>query len=159
MTPDIILRGIYHIDRNSALQTNYLTVLMLTLSCIVWIYLSDKIGSHITMLLAYSGLIISANYFYYMLSSTISLLALTSYYGIMELFVGAIVLTPIVNTRAFPPAIRYSDMSFTYNIAYAIFVALTPIISAWLQQSHMAPTYYVSAVAILAIIVGFLPLT
>ena len=64
MTPDVILRGIYHIDRNRVLQANCLAVLMLTLGCIVWDYLSDKIGSHITMLLAYSGLIISSSYFY-----------------------------------------------------------------------------------------------
>ena len=65
-----------------------------------------------------------------MLSLTISLLALTSYYGIMGLFVGTVVLTPIVSTRAFPPAIRYSSLSFAYNIAYAIFVGLTPISSS-----------------------------
>ncbi len=34
MTPDVILRGIYHIDRNSALQANCFAVLMLTVGCI-----------------------------------------------------------------------------------------------------------------------------
>lgn len=159
MTPDVILRGIYHIDRNSALQANCVAVLMLTIGCIFWGYLSDKIGSRITMLIAYSGLIISTSYFYYILSPSLSFLALSSYYGIMGLFVGAVVLTPIIATRAFPPVIRYSGLSFAYNIAYAIFGGLTPIITGfWLQQSQLAPIYYVSIVAVLAILVGFLPL-
>lgn len=159
MTPDVILRGIYHIDRNSALQANCFAVLMLTVGCIFWGYLSDKIGSRLTMLVAYSGLIISASYFYSILSPAISFLTLSSYYGIMGLFVGAVVLTPIIGTRAFPPAIRFSGLSFAYNIAYAIFGGLTPIITGfWLQQSHLAPVYYVSAVSVLAILVGFLPL-
>lgn len=77
----------------------------------------------------------------------------------MGLFVSAVVLTPIIGIRAFPPAIRFSGLSFAYNIAYAIFGGLTPIITGfWLQQSHLAPVYYVSAVAVLAILVGFLPL-
>lgn len=159
MTPEVILRGIYHIDRNNALQANCVAVLMLTAGSVFWGYLSDKIGSRLTMLIAYSGLIMSTSYFYYILSPGISFLALTSYYAIMGLFVGAVVLTPIVATRAFPPAIRFSGLSFAYNIAYGIFGGLTPIITGfWLQQSQLAPAYYISAVALLAIVVGFLPL-
>lgn len=77
----------------------------------------------------------------------------------MGFFVGAIATTPIISARAFPPAIRFSGLSFAYNIAYAIFGGLTPILTgAWLQQSHMAPAYYVASVSILAILVAFLPL-
>lgn len=86
MTPDVILRGIYHIDRNSALQANCLAVFMLTVDCIFLGYLSDKIGSRLTMLVAYSGLIISASYFYSnsILSPATSFLTLSSYYGIIR---------------------------------------------------------------------------
>ncbi len=77
----------------------------------------------------------------------------------MGFFVGAIATTPIISTRAFPPEIRFSGLSFAYNVAYAIFGGLTPILTgAWLQQSHMAPAYYVAGVSLLAVAVAYLPL-
>lgn len=78
----------------------------------------------------------------------------------MGLFVGAIATTPIVATRTFPASIRFSGLSFSYNLAYAVFGGLTPIITgAWLKSSHMAPAYYVGFTALLAIVVVFRPLS
>ncbi|MGL5953698.1 MAG: MFS transporter, partial [Providencia rustigianii] len=72
----------------------------------------------------------------------------------------AIATTPIVSTRAFPPEIRFSGLSFAYNLAYAVFGGLTPILTgAWLQQSHMGPAYYVAGVSLLAVAVAFIPLS
>ena len=61
--------------------------------------------------------------------------------------------------RAFPPAIRYSGLSFAYNIAYAIFGGLTPVITQlWLQHDPMAGAHYVALVSVLAMILAALPL-
>ncbi|MRF09782.1 MFS transporter, partial [Escherichia coli] len=80
--------------------------------------------------------------------------------ALMGFFVGAIATTPIISTRAFPPEIRFSGLSFAYNLAYAVFGGLTPILTgAWLQQSHMAPAYYVAGVSLLAVAVAFIPLS
>ncbi|KPD02630.1 MFS transporter [Moellerella wisconsensis] len=159
MTPDVVLQGVYKIDRNTALQANCVATLMLTIGCIFWGWLGDKTGTRCSMLLAWGGLAITSVYFYAQLSSEIGATTLAFNYGLMGFFVGAIATTPIISARAFPPAIRFSGLSFAYNIAYAIFGGLTPILTgAWLQQSHMAPAYYVASVSILAILVAFLPL-
>jgi len=81
------------------------------------------------------------------------------HYGLVGLFCGVIATMPIVGTRAFPPAIRFSGLSFAYNVAYAIFGGFTPVLTQlWLQQDRMAAAYYVGGVSILAILIGLIPL-
>ncbi|MEY2343950.1 hypothetical protein I3679_006175 [Proteus mirabilis] len=64
-----------------------------------------------------------------------------------------------MSTRAFPPSIRFSGLSFAYNMAYAVFGGLTPMLTgAWLEKTAMAGAYYVAAVSALAIVIAFLPL-
>ncbi|WP_263357228.1 MFS transporter [Acidicapsa ligni] len=63
---------------------------------------------------------------------------------------GAVVLTPIAMVNAFPPLVRFTGVSFSYNIAYAIFGGLTPPLVAWLGQlNSLGPVYYVAAVAVI----------
>jgi hypothetical protein len=70
---------------------------------------------------------------------------------------GAVVLTPIVLVRAFPPLIRFTGVSFSYNIAYAIFGGLTPPLVAWLiHLNRYGPAHYVAAAAIAGLIATFL---
>jgi len=51
---------------------------------------------------------------------------------------------------AFPPAIRFSGISFSYNIAYAIFGAITPPLVGLLaaKLGPLAPAHYVAITAI-----------
>lgn len=159
MTPSIILENMYHIPRALALLANCVATLTLTLGCVLWGYAEDVIGTRPTMLISWGGLALLSCYFYGILSPDITPATLITSYGALGLFCGAIAMTPIISTRAFPPAIRYSGLSFSYNMSYAIFGGLTPMITgAWLRSSHMAPAYYVSVTAILAILVGLLPL-
>ncbi|WP_413491473.1 MFS transporter [Morganella psychrotolerans] len=159
MTPSVVVEKMYGIDRTLSLQANCVATLTLTLGCIFWGWLDDKTGSRVTLALSWGGLAISAFYFYSALSPDITAASLVINYAVMGFFVGAIATTPIISTRAFPPAIRFSGLSFAYNMAYAVFGGLTPMLTAaWLQKSTMAPAYYVAGVSILAIIVGFIPL-
>lgn len=159
MTPSVVVEKIYHIDRAISLEANCVGTLMLTLGCIFWGWMSDKVGTRAFMSLAWGGLAVTSYYFYSSLNPAISAGQLMFNYGLMGLFVGAIVATPIVSTRAFPPEIRFSGLSFAYNLSYAIFGGLTPILTgAWLQQSSMAPAYYVGGVSLLAVAVAYLPL-
>lgn len=159
MTPVVIVEKMYQIDRTISLEANCVATLMLTLGCIFWGWLSDKIGIRITMFLSWGGLALTSFYFYSSLHSGIAAGELMFNYGLMGLFVGAITTTPIVSARAFPAPIRFSGLSFAYNLSYAVFGGLTPIITgAWLKESHMAPAYYVGGVALLAVLVAFMPL-
>lgn len=159
MTPTVVIEKMYHIDRAASLEANCVATLMLTLGCILWGWVGDRLGTRVSMTLSWGGLAITAYYFYSSLHPDISAGALMFNYGLMGLFVGAIATTPIVCTRAFPPAIRFSGLSFAYNLAYAVFGGLTPMLTgAWLQHSAMAPAYYVGGVALLAVAVAYLPI-
>lgn len=159
MTPSIVLEGMYQIERSISLQANCVATLMLTLGCILWGYLSDKLGIRATLAIVWGGLIITSFHFYSSLHSDISTNTLIFNYGLMGLFAGSTATAPIVATRTFPAAIRFTGLSFSYNLSYAVFGGLTPMITgAWLHHNAMAPAYYVSITAILALIIAFIPL-
>ncbi|WP_368902433.1 MFS transporter, partial [Proteus mirabilis] len=159
MTPSVIVEGIYKIDRTTSLEANCVATLTLTLGCIFWGWLGDKLGTRASMTLSWGGLIVTAFHFYGSLDANMSGIQLAFNYGLMGFFVGAIATTPIVSTRAFPPSIRFSGLSFAYNMAYAVFGGLTPMLTgAWLEKTAMAGAYYVAAVSALAIVIAFLPL-
>jgi hypothetical protein len=57
---------------------------------------------------------------------------------------------PTLLVAAFPPAVRFSGISFAYNVAYAIFGGLTPLVVAGMMKSvTLAPAHYVAALCLL----------
>jgi MFS family permease len=55
--------------------------------------------------------------------------------------------------------VRFSGLSFAYNMAYAVFGGLTPVIlTLWLQKDAMAPARYVAVLAALGFVLALLPL-
>ena len=57
--------------------------------------------------------------------------------------------------NAFPPVVRFSGLSFSYNVAYAIFGGLTPlVVSLLIKADPLGPAYYVAALCGLAVIIG-----
>jgi hypothetical protein len=62
---------------------------------------------------------------------------------------GASVLAPIIMIHAFPASIRFSGVSFCYNISYAVFGGLTPLLVSWLVHlDRIGPAHYVAAVTV-----------
>jgi len=57
---------------------------------------------------------------------------------------------------AFPPAVRFSGLSFSYNIAYALFGGLTPPLIGLLLKRFgvLAPAHYVAFTAVIGIAVA-----
>lgn len=74
-------------------------------------------------------------------------------YALAGLLVGAMVAVPAIMVAAFPPAIRFSGLSFSYNVAYAVFGGLTPPLTSFLVQrlGGMAPAHYVAFTAVIGI--------
>ena len=83
------------------------------------------------------------------------------FYARVVVMVVMLMLTmPIVAVRAFPAALRFSGLSFSYNLSYAIFGGLTPVmLTLWLQKDIMAPAHYVTSLAALGLALAFVPLT
>jgi len=65
---------------------------------------------------------------------------------------GAVALCPIMMVGAFPPSVRFSGVSFAYNLAYAVFGGLTPLLVSWLSHlNRVAPAHYVAVAAIVGL--------
>ena len=76
-------------------------------------------------------------------------------YTFAGLTVGVVAVVPYVMIAMFPPEIRFSGISFSYNIAYAIFGGLTPVVVAWmLRFDRLAPAHYVGALCLLGTGIG-----
>ncbi|MBF3339952.1 MFS transporter, partial [Leptospira borgpetersenii serovar Hardjo-bovis] len=66
--------------------------------------------------------------------------------------VGAV---PFVMVRAFPAEVRFTGISFSYNVAYAIFGGLTPVaVTMLMGVSPMAPGWYVLALSVMGLGLG-----
>ncbi|BCL74780.1 MFS transporter [Jeongeupia sp. HS-3] len=151
------LQKVQHIAPALALQANSLATLALTLGCIVFGAAADRFGARSTMLIGFIGLFASSYHFYTGLPGTDSTLLVN--YTLTGFFVGAIATVPFVAVRAFPAAVRFTGLSFSYNVAYAIFGGLTPmLLTLWVQRDALAPGHYIAAIALLGIALGFVPL-
>jgi MFS transporter, MHS family, proline/betaine transporter len=75
--------------------------------------------------------------------------ALLLLYILAGIGAGGVVLTPMLMVRAFPPQVRFSGVSFSYNVVYAIFGGLTPPLVLWLVHlNRLGPAHYIAAVTV-----------
>lgn len=151
------LQKAFGIPAALALKANVGATLALTIGCAVVGWASDRIGTRAVMLIGWGGLAVTSYLFYLGLPGTPASLMWT--YALVGFFVGTISMLPIVGVRAFPPEVRFSGLSFAYNMAYAVFGGMTPIlIGFWQRYDVMAPAHYVAAMGVLGFCIGFWPL-
>jgi len=73
-------------------------------------------------------------------------------YAVAGFGAGAIVITPILMTRSFPTAVRFTGVSFSYNFGYALFGGVTPmLVSLLVHLDRIGPAYYVAAAAVIGL--------
>ncbi|SNX29188.1 Predicted arabinose efflux permease, MFS family [Polynucleobacter meluiroseus] len=152
MTPTL-LQTKFHIPPKLTLEANMFATLCLSVGCLTFGALAGKWGVGRVMLFGALGLAASSLLLYYQLA--ISATYLLPLYGLNGFFVGVIALVPTIGVLSFPPEVRYSGLSFSYNISYAVFGGLTPIfVSLLIPLSSMAPAYYVASLAVLLLCIG-----
>jgi MFS family permease len=96
-------------------------------------------------------LLIASTYGLYCGAATMPF-ALLPIYALAGVGAGGSVLTPIMMIRAFPASVRFSGVSFSYNLAYALFGGLTPLLVSWLVHlDRVMPAHYVAAVTVLGL--------
>jgi len=153
----VYLQTVFQIPAALALKANVGATLTLTIGCALTGWASDRFGTKAVMLVGWGGLAITSYIFYMGLPGTPESLVWS--YALVGFFVGTISMLPIVGVRAFPPEVRFSGLSFSYNMAYAVFGGMTPIlISVWQKYDVMAPAHYVAAMGVLGFLIGFWPL-
>ena len=152
MTP-ALLEKIYGVEAVVALRANSLAALALTAGCCLTGWLTDRLGPGIVLTVG-SPLLGATAYLMYTAGTSAPWLTMFLY-TLAGLTVGIVAVVPYVMIAIFPPEIRFSGISFSYNIAYAIFGGLTPIVVAWLLRfDRLAPAHYVGALCLLGLGIG-----
>lgn len=140
-----------------ALKANCAAIIALAVGCVITGAVIDRVGAGRTFVLGCILLGVFSWLFYH--TGANRPLALYISYALAGLSVGVVGGVPYVMVHAFPSAVRFSGISFSYNVAYAIFGGLTPVLVTMLMRvSPMAPSWYVLGLAAMGAILGiFLP--
>ncbi len=153
MTP-VLVQKLYAVPAVIALQAGSLATLSLSIGCIAFGALSDRFGAGRILIAGCAMLGYTAMLFYHEVSATLAYIG--AWYALSGFFVGVIGVVPSVAVRAFPPEVRFSGLSFSYNVAYAVFGGLTPIlVSMLLPLDHLAPAHYVLALSLVGVLAGW----
>ena len=152
MTPTLIQK-LFSIAAADALSANSFATLGLAIGCVVFGIAADRFGAARVVAVGCALLFVAVYALYLGLGSAPQWLV--PLYSIAGFCVGVVGVIPTVLVRAFPPAVRFSGISFAYNVAYAIFGGLTPLFVSMLMKSQpLAPAHYVAALCIVGIVVG-----
>jgi MFS family permease len=150
------LQQVFHVPARYALQSNTLATFWFALGCLFFGWASDRFGTRATMAAGFAGLLGSSWLFYSSMPDAPVIINRT--YALAGFFVGSVTTVPIVALRLFPAPVRFSGLSFSYNVSYAVFGGLTPVVLAWwLRTDPMAPAYYVGGLAFLGMLLAFVP--
>jgi len=152
MTPTL-LQSQHGFAAAEALQANGLAIVGLSCGCVLAGLAADRFGAGPTFVVGGLLLLASSAAFYAGIAGHRELLL--PLYGLAGLCVGTIGAIPMVMVKAFPAAVRFSGLSFSYNVAYAVCGGLTPIlVSLLLKWSPLGPAYYVGALCVLFVLTG-----
>lgn len=152
MTPTLVQK-LYGISATSALQANSIATLFLSLGCVIFGALADRYGAGRVLLGGCAMLGVTSVLFYQQMA--VAPQNINTMYALCGFFVGVIGVVPSVAVKAFPPVVRFSGLSFSYNVAYAIFGGLTPVVvSMMLPLDPMAPAHYVAALSLVGMMIG-----
>lgn len=152
MTPSL-LQSQHAFPATEALLANSLAIVGLSLGCVVAGLSADRFGPGPTFIVGGALLLLSSATFYSTIASHREWLL--PLYGLAGLCVGTIGAIPMVMVRAFPAEVRFSGLSFSYNLAYAICGGLTPVaVSLLLKWNPLGPAYYVGSLCVLLMLAG-----
>jgi MFS family permease len=149
MTP-ALLQKLFTLPAGATQEANLGGAAALVLSAILVGVATDRFGVRAVATVVLALLVIGTYALYFGAQRHSALVPL---YILAGFGAGAVSVTPVVMVRAFPAAVRFSGLSFAYNIAYAIFGGFTPLLVSWLAHLNpINPAHYMAAVAI----IGFL---
>ena len=112
--------------------------------------LSDRLGLKTASTIFGGSLVVFAFLFYGSITQNLHFDIVLLFYYLMAFSAGVMVFTPLILVDSFPAPIRYSGISFAYNISYAIFGGITPMFFVW------ALKYGIFYIGIYMMLLGFL---
>lgn len=111
-----------------------LGIVFLNIGCVIAGLIVDRIGAWRTVMLYSLLLPLGIGVLYSSLIGGAQWIGLA--YAIAGLGCGVVGAVPSVMVNLFPARIRVSGISFTYNIAYAIWASITPLLLIGLVSNH-----------------------
>lgn len=150
ITPTLFQR-LYHFSAAETLQANLAGTFALTACAMLVGALLDRFGTLRVMLPGGLALGATALALYTLAPAHPALLL--PLYALAGAAVGIISVVPYVMVKAFPPAIRFTGLSFSYNMAYAVAGGLTPpLIQGLAAWNHAGPAWYVAALGLVGMV-------
>ncbi|MFC5416998.1 MFS transporter [Dongia soli] len=150
MTPTL-LQKLAGFSPAATLEANSLATLTLSIACVLVGMAADRFGAVPVLVLGGIGLVVCGYLMYVGLHNAPQMLL--PFYGLTGLFVGTIAVVPFIMVRVFPPAVRFSGVSFAYNVAYAVFGGLTPLVVSLLTaKDPVAPAHYVAVTVVIGVV-------
>lgn len=153
MTPTLLQTN-YAIDADRAFEAVSLATACLAVSCICCGLLADRLGASLFLVLCTPVLAASVYLLFALLPGHPGWLF--PLYALAGAAVGVIVGIPATLVESFPPAVRYTGIAFSYNVAYAIFGGGTPPLIA--LALRVDPLAHAHAVLLTCAIVFFISL-
>ena len=152
MTPTLVQK-LFAIAPARALAANSVATACLALGCVAFGALGDRYGAGRTLAFGSVALLVAVYALYIGLAhDTATLFPL---YAIAGFCVGVVGVVPALLVEAFPPPVRFSGISFSYNVAYAICGGLTPLlVGALAPRVPLAPAHYVAALCVVGVVIG-----
>lgn len=149
----MVLQRYYGYSPEQALLANSVGSLASMFGIIAAGVLIDRIGSG--RLLIFGSIVLGSTTFAFYLYAGLSQPVLLELCALMGVSVGITSAVPYVMVRAFPARVRFTGVSFSFNLSYAIFGGSTPVVIAWFAQTDvMAYAYYLLFIALLTFGIG-----
>jgi MFS family permease len=154
MAPNLI----HKLDGTSTLTAFYatdITTLSLVVSVTVTGILVDRFGTRLAAAVL-SPILIAAVYALFSTSAASPQVLLTLSL-IAGLAGGLLTVMPVIMVRGFPPSVRFTGVSFSYNVAYAVIGGLSPVIvQAWAMKDRLGPAHYVAACVAIGLVAALI---
>ena len=149
-----ILERLHHYSHQQALISASISTFFIAIGVVAGGITLDRIGLAKFFILGGILLAIGASAFYSLFSFGADHLYLMSIViGLSGAVTGGV---PVAMICCFPANVRFTGLSFSYNLSYALFGGLTPVcLAALLDISSMAHVYYLFFVSVIAVILGF----
>ncbi len=142
-----------HYDFGTLMRVNTAGTMVLNITILIGGLLADRYGFR-TVYLAGTALLIVLTYPLFMLFNLQSIAWVITGYMIFSVLFGFIPGSySSILSSLFPTPIRYSGIAMSYNLAYAIFGGLSPLIctvAIHVFNNILAPSFYVSIMAVVS---------
>ncbi|AXY60777.1 MFS transporter [Acinetobacter sp. WCHAc010052] len=156
LTMPNLLTGAFGFERADAFKMQSLAIVMQMVGCIVAGLLCDRLGAARVMLAGAASVAVVATVFYNSLGVT-SDHTIFMLYMLLGLCSGTVGMVSFSMVKMFPAQIRFSGISFSYNVAYAIAGGLTLPVVQWLSlYSKTGAMYYIWLVCAVSILTALL---